>query len=100
MLIDAQAKERWNFDFENEVPLSGRYEWVKLDRDGNEISETSEQLRNEICDSREEQSEEAKVDTEEREWRSDGLSTRWQEKRDEEEREEMDRMGCPRRDII
>lgn len=31
------AKERWNFDFEKEEPLPGRYEWVKLDQDGNEI---------------------------------------------------------------
>ncbi|XP_076619305.1 uncharacterized protein LOC143340841 isoform X2 [Colletes latitarsis] len=31
------AKQRWNFDFEKEEPLPGRYEWVKLDRDRNEI---------------------------------------------------------------
>lgn len=31
------ARERWNFDFEKEEPLPGRYEWVKLDRDGNEV---------------------------------------------------------------
>lgn len=38
-LINMQAKRRWNFDFENEVPLPGRYEWVKIDLDGNEISD-------------------------------------------------------------
>lgn len=32
------AKQRWNFDFEKEEPLPGRYEWVKLDQDGNEIT--------------------------------------------------------------
>ncbi|KAG7198343.1 hypothetical protein KM043_005737 [Ampulex compressa] len=32
------AKERWNFDFEKEEPLPGRYEWVKIDQHGNEIS--------------------------------------------------------------
>ncbi|XP_043253186.1 cyclin-dependent kinase inhibitor 2-like isoform X3 [Colletes gigas] len=31
------AKQRWNFDFEKEEPLPGRYEWVKLDQDRNEI---------------------------------------------------------------
>nr|XP_031834586.1 uncharacterized protein LOC116427891 isoform X1 [Nomia melanderi] len=31
------AKERWNFDFEKEEPLPGRYVWVKLDQHGNEI---------------------------------------------------------------
>ncbi|XP_078049088.1 uncharacterized protein LOC144476259 isoform X1 [Augochlora pura] len=31
------AKERWNFDFEKEEPLPGRYVWVKLDEHGNEI---------------------------------------------------------------
>ncbi|PBC34275.1 hypothetical protein APICC_09364 [Apis cerana cerana] len=33
----ALAKERWNFDFEKEEPLPGRYVWVKLDQHGNEI---------------------------------------------------------------
>ncbi|KAK2587273.1 hypothetical protein KPH14_003003 [Odynerus spinipes] len=32
-----EAKKRWNFDFEKEIPLPGNYQWVKLDRDGNEI---------------------------------------------------------------
>ncbi|CAL7936884.1 unnamed protein product [Xylocopa violacea] len=32
------AKERWNFDFEKEEPLPGRYVWVKVDQHGNEIS--------------------------------------------------------------
>ncbi|XP_076175820.1 uncharacterized protein LOC143151005 isoform X2 [Ptiloglossa arizonensis] len=44
------AKQRWNFDFEKEEPLPGRYEWVKLDRDGNEIRnralESSNRLEN------------------------------------------------------
>ncbi|XP_015432265.1 PREDICTED: uncharacterized protein LOC107188484 isoform X1 [Dufourea novaeangliae] len=31
------AKERWNFDFEKEEPLPGRYVWVKLDQHGNEV---------------------------------------------------------------
>lgn len=30
-------KEKWNFDFKREVPLPGRYEWIKLDEHGNEI---------------------------------------------------------------
>ncbi|XP_032677798.1 cyclin-dependent kinase inhibitor 1-like isoform X2 [Odontomachus brunneus] len=60
------AKEKWNFDFENEVPLSGRYEWVKLDRDGNEISDSA-QLNNGVCDSHEEQPKEAaEVNTQEK----------------------------------
>lgn len=38
MLVNiAQCKRRWNFDFEKEEPLPGRYEWVKLDNHGNEI---------------------------------------------------------------
>ena len=32
-----QAKQRWNFDFEKEQPLPGRYEWVKLDEHRNEV---------------------------------------------------------------
>jgi hypothetical protein len=24
------AKQRWNFDFENEVPLEGRWKWEKV----------------------------------------------------------------------
>jgi hypothetical protein len=24
------AKQRWNFDFENEVPLEGRWQWEKV----------------------------------------------------------------------
>lgn len=67
MLIDAQAKERWNFDFEREVPLSGRYEWVRIDRDGNEISDFA-QSKNEVHNSQEERPKEAaEADTEEKE---------------------------------
>lgn len=33
--------ERWNFDFEHEKPLHGRYEWVRNEQ-GNEISESKE----------------------------------------------------------
>ena len=43
------AKERWNFDFEKEEPLPGRYVWVKVDQDGNEISnplETNNRVKN------------------------------------------------------
>ncbi|XP_003393975.1 cyclin-dependent kinase inhibitor 2 isoform X1 [Bombus terrestris] len=43
------AKERWNFDFEKEEPLPGRYVWVKLDQHGNEIcnpSETKNRIEN------------------------------------------------------
>ncbi|XP_076394001.1 uncharacterized protein LOC100883023 isoform X3 [Megachile rotundata] len=43
------AKERWNFDFEKEEPLPGRYMWVKLDEHGNEIStplESSNRVEN------------------------------------------------------
>ncbi|XP_017788384.1 PREDICTED: uncharacterized protein LOC108570958 [Habropoda laboriosa] len=43
------AKERWNFDFEKEEPLPGRYVWVKLDQHGNEICnalETSNRVEN------------------------------------------------------
>lgn len=39
-----EAKKRWNFDFEKEVPLPGNYEWVKLDPDGNEIPMTAEEV--------------------------------------------------------
>ncbi|XP_044002572.1 cyclin-dependent kinase inhibitor 1-like isoform X2 [Aphidius gifuensis] len=28
-----KAKERWNFDFEKEEPLPGRYEWIKGDEE-------------------------------------------------------------------
>lgn len=28
-----QAKERWNFDFEEEKPLPGNYTWVKVEKD-------------------------------------------------------------------
>ncbi|XP_076236890.1 uncharacterized protein LOC143180806 isoform X2 [Calliopsis andreniformis] len=45
----ANAKERWNFDFEKEEPLPGRYVWVKVDQDGNEIGnplETSNRIEN------------------------------------------------------
>lgn len=44
-----QAKERWNFDFEKEEPLPGRYVWVKLDQHGNEIRnplETNSRVEN------------------------------------------------------
>lgn len=34
-----QAKERWNFDFKNDMPLPGRYEWIKIDSDRNESSD-------------------------------------------------------------
>ncbi|XP_076676158.1 uncharacterized protein LOC143373117 isoform X3 [Andrena cerasifolii] len=43
------AKERWNFDFEKEEPLPGRYVWVKVDQDGNQISnplETNNRVKN------------------------------------------------------
>ncbi|XP_011145786.1 cyclin-dependent kinase inhibitor 1 isoform X2 [Harpegnathos saltator] len=62
------AKKRWNFDFENEVPLPGRYEWVRVDRDGNEISDFA-QLKNGLRDSQEERPEGAaeEADAEEKE---------------------------------
>ncbi|CAK9825891.1 hypothetical protein ANTRET_LOCUS3824 [Anthophora retusa] len=47
--VCGQAKERWNFDFEKEEPLPGRYVWVKLDQHGNEICnplETSNRVEN------------------------------------------------------
>jgi hypothetical protein len=25
------AKQRWNFDFENEIPLEGRWQWEKAE---------------------------------------------------------------------
>lgn len=31
--------KKWNFDFVNGKPLPGRYEWVELDEQGNEVSE-------------------------------------------------------------
>lgn len=34
--------KKWNFDFVHGKPLPGRYEWVKLDEQGNEISESKE----------------------------------------------------------
>lgn len=54
--------KKWNFDFKREIPLSGRYEWQKVDEHGNEISNSinsinlvnEEQNRNE----EEEQTEE------------------------------------------
>ena len=35
-----QAKERWNFDFKNERPLPGKWEWVKEGNDGKEIADS------------------------------------------------------------
>ncbi|XP_024871658.1 uncharacterized protein LOC112454469 isoform X2 [Temnothorax curvispinosus] len=37
-----QSMEKWNFDFVRGEPRPGRYEWVKLDEQGNEISESKE----------------------------------------------------------
>ncbi|KAI4495960.1 hypothetical protein M0802_008175 [Mischocyttarus mexicanus] len=37
-----EAKEKWNFDFEKEIPLKGNYQWVKLDQDGNDIPMNAE----------------------------------------------------------
>lgn len=34
-----QAKERWNFDFKNDMPLPGRYGWIRIDSDRNKISD-------------------------------------------------------------
>ena len=28
-----QMREKYNFDFETETPLPGRYEWIKVDPD-------------------------------------------------------------------
>ncbi|XP_029173858.1 cyclin-dependent kinase inhibitor 1-like isoform X1 [Nylanderia fulva] len=43
---DSQRKaeedmKKWNFDFKRGVPLPGRYEWIKLDEHGNEISDST-----------------------------------------------------------
>ncbi|XP_020289072.1 uncharacterized protein LOC109857228 isoform X2 [Pseudomyrmex gracilis] len=38
-----QSKLRWNFDFEKEIPLPGRYEWVKV-----EAEETSDTTPNSV----------------------------------------------------
>ncbi|XP_011868195.1 PREDICTED: uncharacterized protein LOC105562182 isoform X2 [Vollenhovia emeryi] len=37
-----QKMKKWNFDFVHGRPLPGRYEWVRLDEHGNEISESNE----------------------------------------------------------
>ncbi|KAF2882340.1 hypothetical protein ILUMI_23824 [Ignelater luminosus] len=37
----AEAREKWNFDFENETPLEGEWEWEKM-----ENPENSEDLGN------------------------------------------------------
>ncbi|XP_033211106.1 cyclin-dependent kinase inhibitor 1-like isoform X2 [Belonocnema kinseyi] len=34
-----KAKERWNFDFVEEKPLPGRYEWEKYDKEKIEVAE-------------------------------------------------------------
>ncbi|XP_029680266.1 cyclin-dependent kinase inhibitor 1-like [Formica exsecta] len=44
--------KKWNFDFKHEMPLPGRFKWVKTDQYGNEISDPTnlineEQNRNE-----------------------------------------------------
>ncbi|KAF3427480.1 hypothetical protein E2986_10639 [Frieseomelitta varia] len=48
-MVNPTAKQRWNFDFEKEQPLPGRYEWVKLDEHGNEVYnplETKDRVEN------------------------------------------------------
>lgn len=44
--------KKWNFDFKHEMPLPGRFKWIKTDQYGNEISDpinliNEEQNRNE-----------------------------------------------------
>ncbi|XP_012282474.1 uncharacterized protein DDB_G0283697 isoform X2 [Orussus abietinus] len=38
-----EAKKRWNFDFEKEKPLPGRFEWTKLDERGNDVHSDEEE---------------------------------------------------------
>lgn len=42
MFIDEQSTKKWNFDFVRGEPQPGRYEWVKVNEEGNEISESKE----------------------------------------------------------
>lgn len=57
IFVDAQDKEKWNFDFKRGVPLPGRYEWVKLDEHGNEIPNSINSV-NEVNTNEQEQTEE------------------------------------------
>lgn len=34
--------KKWNFDFVHGKPRPGRYEWVRLDEQGNEVPESKE----------------------------------------------------------
>ncbi|XP_072745774.1 uncharacterized protein [Anoplolepis gracilipes] len=61
--ISEEVMKKWNFDFNREMPLPGRYMWVKVDKYGNEISDSKnlvdeEQNRNE----QEEQIEETETE--------------------------------------
>lgn len=56
IFVDAQDKEKWNFDFKNGVPLPGRYEWIKLDEHGNEIPNSiNSVLHNEVQNTNEQE---------------------------------------------
>ncbi|XP_053598734.1 uncharacterized protein LOC103573347 [Microplitis demolitor] len=55
-----EARERWNFDFEKGEPLTGQWEWVKIDEEfsdrtpatalGNSHSENRDNLQEEKID--------------------------------------------------
>ncbi|EZA50613.1 cyclin-dependent kinase inhibitor 2 isoform X2 [Ooceraea biroi] len=56
------CKQRWNFDFEKEEPLPGRYEWVKLDDHRNEIP-NSTMINDTVQNPQKQQSEEVESKT-------------------------------------
>ncbi|KAL0107696.1 hypothetical protein PUN28_014774 [Cardiocondyla obscurior] len=55
-----QSTKRWNFDFVRGEPQPGRYEWVRLDEHGNEISKSNG--TNGIINTREESAEKEEND--------------------------------------
>lgn len=57
--------ERWNFDFKHEIPLPGRYEWVKLDEHGNEIPNSINLVNEEQNRNEQEEQTETEEETEE-----------------------------------
>ncbi|XP_043681265.1 histone H3.v1-like isoform X2 [Vespula pensylvanica] len=88
-----EAKKRWNFDFEKEIPLPGNYQWVKLDRDGNEIpmiteaqnkTEKMEKNKNDV-EEEEEEEEEEKEEEEEEEEKKEKKREKEKDKEEEEE---------------
>ncbi|XP_046835291.1 UPF0329 protein ECU05_1680/ECU11_0050-like isoform X2 [Vespa crabro] len=93
-----EAKKRWNFDFEKEIPLPGNYQWVKLDRDGNEIpmiteaqNKTEKMERNKNDVEKEEEQEKQEKEKEEEEEKKEKVKKKEMRKKKGEEEEKEDK---------